>query len=135
MPVDGRDFQHTGEIPLLLQVCNCNCVLLGSEDLNCATASSERLVLLACFIAHNPSFLSFPTPSTCSLLYTLLQETSICFKQTKKINNKQNTTKKKPSQKEGQAVKGVPQQGVALLLTRYQQMGCHSTPCHTALRV
>lgn len=67
------------------------------------------------------------------IIHTASGNCSICFKQKKPRQTKQH--QKNPSQKEGQAVKGVPQQGVELLLTRYQQMGCQSIPCHTALRV
>lgn len=137
MPVEGRDFQYIVKISLLLGIRNS--VLFGSEDFNCATASTERIILLSCFIAYNPSFLAFPTAGICSLLHIPLPENipSISNKTNQAPKQQQippHSKKEKTTKKEAKAVKAVPQQGVALLLTFYQQVDCQSILCNTGLR-
>lgn len=70
--------------------------------------------------------------------YTTSRKHSIYFKQNKPSpQTTTNTTtlkKKKTTKKEAKAVKAVPQQGVALLLTFYQQVDCQSILCNTGLR-
>lgn len=135
MPVEGRNFQYIGEIPLLLGMSNY--LLFGSEDFNCATASDREACSPFLLFAHNPCFLAFSAPTACHLLRIALPETIPSVSNKTRHNDKKQptTTHKKPhpTKKEGKAVKGVPQRAVALLLICYQPADCQF--CNTVLRV
>lgn len=123
MPVEGRDFQYIGEISLLLGICNY--VLFGSEDFSCAIVSTERLILLSCFIAHNPNFLAFPTASPCSILRIPLPEAVPSVSNKTKHNNKkqQTTHTKKPNKKRSQGCEGSPTAGCSITVDMLSASG------------